>query len=111
MVLLWYSRSVIILGLLTEVKEASNKAKLVRKKYMGAESVGLREMMKTEQVGQHSKQENEQKDNKEYFLQVWILCESQENKFSHIVGRPEDIHSASNSFLSLYYLQRIQNDT
>ena len=34
-----------------------------------------------EQVGQHSKQEDEQKDNKEYFLQVWILWESQEDKF------------------------------
>ena len=52
-----------------------------------------------EQVGQHSKQENEQKDNEEHFLQVWILCESQENKFSHVVGTCEDIHLGSNSFL------------
>ena len=63
-----------------------------------------------EQVGQHSKQEDEQKDNKEYFLQVWILWESQEDKFSHFVGRLEDIHSASHTFLSPYYLQRIKND-
>ena len=29
-----------------------------------------------EQVDQHSKEKNEQKGNEEYFLHVWILCES-----------------------------------
>ena len=52
-----------------------------------------------EKIGQDSEQENEQKDNEEYFLQVWILCESQENKFSHIVGKPEEIHLVSSRFL------------
>ena len=47
MVLLWCSRSKVILGVLTEVKEASNKDKWVRKKYMGVESVGLRETVMT----------------------------------------------------------------
>ena len=51
-----------------------------------------------EQIGEHSEQENEQKDNKEYFLQGWILCESQENKFSHIVGSHE-IHLWTPTFL------------
>ena len=45
MVLLGCSRSKVILGVLTEVKEASNKDKWVRKKYMGVDSVGLREMV------------------------------------------------------------------
>ena len=52
-----------------------------------------------EMIGQDSEQENEQKDNEEYFLQVWILCESQENKFSHIVGKPEEIHLKNSTFL------------
>ena len=52
-----------------------------------------------EKIGQNGEQENEQKDNEEYFLQVWILCESQENKLSHVVGRCEDIHLGSNTFL------------
>ena len=52
-----------------------------------------------EQIGHYRKQENEQKDNEEYFLQVWILCESQENKLSHIVLKHKKIHSASNNFL------------
>ena len=46
-----------------------------------------------EQIFEQVNQENGQKDNEEYFPQVWILCESQENKFSHIVGRCGDIHS------------------
>ena len=45
MVLLLYSRSKVILGVLMEVKEASNKDKWMRKKYMEAESMGLREMV------------------------------------------------------------------
>ena len=40
MVLLGCSRSKVILGVLTEVKEATNKDKWVRKKYMGADSWG-----------------------------------------------------------------------
>ena len=32
------------------------------------------------------------------FLQVWILHESQQSKFSHIVGMPEEIHLGSNIF-------------
>ena len=47
MVLLLYSRSKVILGVLMEVKEASNKDKWMRKKYMEAESMGLREMVMT----------------------------------------------------------------
>ena len=47
MVLFWYSRSMTILGVVTDVKEASMKDKCVRKKYMGVESVGLREMVMT----------------------------------------------------------------
>ena len=64
---------------------------------MGAESVGLSEMVMM--IGQPSEQENEQKDNEEYFLQVWILCVSQENKFSHIVGMCEAIHLGTDIFL------------
>ena len=45
-----------------------------------------------EQIWQQGNQEYEQKDHEEYFPQVWILCESQENKFSHIVGRCGEIH-------------------
>lgn len=46
----------------------------VRKKYMGAESVGLREMVVTmRQIGQNSDKKNEQKDNEKYFLHVWVL--------------------------------------
>ena len=47
MVLLWYSRSKAILRVLMEVKEASKKDRWMRKKYMGAERVGLREMVMT----------------------------------------------------------------
>lgn len=46
-----------------------------------------------EQISQHSKQENKQKDNEQYFLQAWILCETQENKLSHITGRTVELHS------------------
>ena len=59
-----------------------------------------------EKIGQDSEQENEQKDNEEYFLQVWILCESQENKFSHIAGKPEEIHLVAAGSSGLNYLQR-----
>ena len=58
-----------------------------------------------EQVGQHSEKEHEQKDNEEYFLQVWILCESQEDKFSHIVKRRE-IHLETNTVLWLELPER-----
>ena len=37
----------VIMGVVTVVKEASMKDKLVRKKYRGGESVGLREMVMT----------------------------------------------------------------
>ena len=47
MVLLWYSRSKAILRVLMEVKEASKKDRWMRKEYMGAERVGLREMVMT----------------------------------------------------------------
>ena len=52
-----------------------------------------------EQIGHHSEQENEQRDNEEYLLQEWILCESQENKFSHIFRRHWDIHLGSDILL------------
>ena len=45
MVLLWCSRSVVSLGVGIELKEVSMKDKCMRKKYMRAESVGLREMV------------------------------------------------------------------
>ena len=63
-----------------------------------------------EQVGQHSEKEHEQKDNEEYFLQVWILHESQENKFSHIVGSHE-IHLRTPTFLGPELPTKIKNDT
>ena len=54
---------------------------------MGAESVGLREMVMT--MSRLATMVNRKMNRKiiEYFLQMWILCESQENKFSHIIGR------------------------
>lgn len=85
------------------------KDKLCEKEVHGSQKCGAEgDGNDNEQIGQHGKQENEQKDNEENFLQERILCESQENKFSHIVGRREAIHSGSinNTFLGLSYLQR-----
>ena len=42
-------------------------------------------------------------------MQMWILCESQENEFCHIVGRHDELHPASNTFLGLKYLQWVKN--
>ena len=59
MVLLGCSRSKVILGVLTEVKEASNKDKWVRKKYMGVDSGAEGDGGDDEKIGQDSEQEDE----------------------------------------------------
>ena len=80
-------------------EDAIYEGQVGEKEVQKAESVGLKEMVMTmSRLTNTVKQENEQKDNEEHFLQVWILCESEENKFSHIVGRCEDIYSASDTF-------------
>ena len=81
-------------------EDAIYEGQVSEKEVQKAESVGLKEMVMTmSRLTNTVKQENEQKDNEEHFLQVWILCESQENKLSHVVGRCEDIHLGSNTFL------------
>lgn len=66
---------------------------------MGAENVGLREMVMTMSRLASAVNRNMGKRTTKYFLQLWILCKSQEKKFSHVVGRCEGLHLGSNMFL------------
>ena len=61
--------------------------------------MGLREMIMT--MSRLATMVNRKMNRKiiEYFLQMWILCKYQENEFGHIVGRHDELHPVSNTFL------------
>jgi len=83
-----------------------SEKKVHRSQKCGAEGDGN----DNEQIGQQGNQENGQKDHEGYIPQVWNLSESQENKFSHIVGTHVEIHLRRNTLLGPEYLQKIKND-
>ena len=71
---------------MTEELSGIRKWKASKKKvHWWAQSVTESNSHNNEHVPHHSQNVEEQKHNKKDFLFIWILCEAQEDKVSHIV--------------------------